>query len=122
MHELSIANSLIEIATEHVNKSGGGKVKTINLQIGAFSCVYRDALEFSFELVSKDTLLDGATLHVDCIPVTIYCQECDREVELAGIQSFRCPHCETPSAAIRRGKELDIVSIEVEENETTQVT
>ena len=121
MHELSIANSLIEIATEQVSKSGGGKVQAINLQIGALSCVHRDALLFSFELVSKDTMLEGANLNIDNVPVTIYCRECDREVELPGIQIFRCPHCETPSAAIRRGKELDIVSIEILENEPTQV-
>ena len=121
MHELSISNSLIEIVAELVSQAGGGKVTAVNLQIGALSCIHPSALEFCFDLVSKDTVLDGAKLNIDNIPVTIYCVQCDREFELPGIQSFCCPTCETPSAAIRRGRELDIISIEILENEPTQV-
>ena len=121
MHELSIANSLIEIATEHANAAGSAQVTAINLQIGVLSCVHRSALEFSFELVTKDTILEGASLNIGTLPVTIYCGSCEQEVELPGIQKFRCPVCDTPSADIRQGRELDVVSIEIVEDETAQV-
>ena len=113
MHELSIANSIVEIATQHVQEAGGGRVSQIHLRIGSLSCVHRDALLFSFDLITADTPLAGAKLQIVELPVVIYCRYCDCLRELPGVQQFRCPHCQTPSADIRQGKELDIDSIEL---------
>ena len=122
MHELSIANSIVEIATEHAVEAGATRINSITLRVGALSCVHKSALEFSFELVTKETILEGAILKVIDIPVSIFCDPCGREVMLPGIQSFRCPVCDTPSAAIRQGRELDIDSIEISEKKETEVS
>ena len=117
MHELSIANNIIEIATEQMAKAGCDVIDCINLEIGALTCVHPSALEFCFEMASKDTLAEGARLKIETIPVTIYCDICDREFELAGIQNQSCPQCDDQSATVRRGKELDIISIEIVDNQ-----
>ena len=122
MHELSIANSLVEIASEHAADAGAEKIKTITLRIGALSCVHQDALRFSFELITKDTMLEGAQLEITAVPVTIFCSDCNKESELPGIQSFRCPICDAPTADIRRGRELDIDSIEIIEKHEIEVS
>jgi hydrogenase nickel incorporation protein HypA/HybF len=122
MHEFSIANSLVEIATEHATNAGAEKINAVTLRIGALSCVHKNALEFSFELITKDTILEGAQLEVIDVPVTIFCAPCDKEVALDGIQCFRCPTCDTPSADIRHGRELDIDSIEITEMNKTIVS
>lgn len=122
MHELSIANSLVEIAIEHATAAGADRIQAINLEIGALSCVHQSALQFSFELVTKGTVLEGAQLNITSVPVVIYCQVCDRQVELPGIQQFRCPQCNTASADIRQGKELEMTSIEIVERENAQVS
>ena len=124
MHELSIANSLVEIATEYlaeerVENDESSVVKSITLRIGALSCVHKSALDFSFELVTKDTPLEGAELKIIDVPVAIFCKSCEHEIDLPGIQRFRCPVCDTPSADIRRGKELDIDTIEIAANAPT---
>lgn len=111
MHELSIAESIVQLATEHAQAAGAKQVTNVTLQIGALSCVHEDALRFSFDLVTQDTLLAGAELIIQRIPVIVHCPTCDRDVELPGIQKFRCPVCDTPSADIRAGRELDILSI-----------
>ena len=80
------------------------------------SCVHKNALEFSFELVTQDTILEQAELRIVEMPVVFFCANCEREVELPGIQRFRCPECDTPSAEIRGGQELDIESIEIVED------
>jgi len=59
-------------------------------------------------------MLGGSKLIVEELPVVIFCEICGKNVELPGIQSFRCPVCNTPSAAIRQGKELEVRSIEIE--------
>ncbi len=122
MHELSIANSLVEIATQHATAAGAERVKSITLKIGALSCVHQSALEFSFELVTRDTMLEGAELVFINVPVVIYCPGCAEEMALPGIQRFRCPQCDTPSADIRQGRELDIECIEIVETEPTEMS
>jgi hydrogenase nickel incorporation protein HypA/HybF len=113
MHELSIANSLVDVATEHARANGAERILSVTVRVGALSCVHKSALEFSFELVSQGTMLEGASLQIIDVPVAVFCETCQREVELAEIQRFRCPDCDTPSADIRRGRELDIATIEI---------
>ena len=113
MHELSIATSIVEAVTEHLREAGGGDVAAVTLRIGRLSCVHEDALRFSFDLVREGTPLAAAELRVVEVPVAIWCPTCRAEVELPGIQSFACPACGTKSGDIRRGRELDLESIEL---------
>lgn len=120
MHELSIASHLVEIATQHIQDLGSVRVERIRLKIGALSCVHPDSLLFSFGLVTAETTLAGAELHIESLPILIYCKSCDAVRELPGVQSFRCPTCQTLSADIRQGRELDIDSIEYVEMEPSK--
>jgi hydrogenase nickel incorporation protein HypA/HybF len=112
VHELSIANRIVEIASERCREEGA-RAKAVTLRIGALSCVHEDALRFSFDLVREGTPLADATLRIVSVPVTIWCGPCGREVALPGIQKFACPACGTPSGDIRGGRELDLESIEL---------
>lgn len=115
MHELSLATSIVEAVTQEVRAEGGGRVAAVTVRIGRLSCVHEDALRFSFDLVREATPLAEATLRVIDVPVVIWCPTCQAEVELPGIQSFACPTCGTKSGDIRRGRELDLESIELVE-------
>ncbi len=113
MHELSIAQSLVEISNTAAQEAGATKVEAVYLQLGALAGVVKDALLFSFEIAAEGTLLAGARLEIEDIPVSIFCSHCQAEAELASIQSFRCPRCNMPSGHIVRGRELDIVGLEI---------
>jgi hydrogenase nickel incorporation protein HypA/HybF len=89
-------------------------VRAVHLRLGTLSGVVRGALEFSYEIAAEGTILAGSTLVVKELPVTVYCPECAREVELVSIQRFRCPLCDTLTGDIRQGRELEIESIEVD--------
>lgn len=115
MHELSLATSVVELATRHAAEQGGGRVTAVTLRIGRLSCVHEDALRFSFDLVRAGTPLADARLEIVPVPVRIWCPACGGERELPGIQRFACPDCGTPSADIRAGRELDLESIELVE-------
>ncbi|MCG8459777.1 MAG: hydrogenase maturation nickel metallochaperone HypA [Holophagales bacterium] len=114
MHELSVAHSLVEMASEAAREAGATRVREVRLAIGALSCVAPEALEFCFELASRDTPLAGARLRYRRLPVVIHCPTCREDKELEGIQSFRCPVCATPSADLRQGRELEIETLEIE--------
>ena len=114
MHELSIVHGIIDTVTESVQASNGKAVIATFLRVGALSGVVKDALLFSFDIATEGTLLAGSKLVVEELPVVIFCKTCNETRELPGVQSFRCPVCQTPSADIRQGKELEIRSIEIE--------
>ncbi len=113
MHELSIAQRLVEIALENMQEANAEIVVAVTVRIGALSCVHEDALQFGFELVTQATPLADAVLRIIKLPVAIYCESCEKVLELRSIQCFQCPVCGTPSADIRQGCELDLQSIEV---------
>jgi hydrogenase nickel incorporation protein HypA/HybF len=114
VHELSIACSIVETATGHVRRLGGGLVRTVHLRIGALSCVHEDALRHGFELVREGTPLATATRAITTVPVRIWCPVCRLESELSGIQRFACPGCGHLSGDIRAGRELEIESLVIE--------
>ena len=70
MHELSIVQNLIELASEGAAREGSNCVRKINVRIGALAGVDYDALQFSFELASEGTACKGAVLEVGaaCLP------------------------------------------------------
>ncbi|MEM9825044.1 MAG: hydrogenase maturation nickel metallochaperone HypA [Planctomycetota bacterium] len=122
MHEMSIARNLIDLVQSHLDTLGdeqvgtqqinAGQIVRLHLRVGALSCVHQDALKFSFEMMTADTSLANAELVFQTLPVRIFCTPCDQEVTLPGIQRFRCPICDTPSADIRQGQELDLDHLE----------
>jgi hydrogenase nickel incorporation protein HypA/HybF len=117
MHELSIALSMIEMATEESQRRGGAKVNALHVKLGPLSGVVKDALLFSYEVASNGTMLEGSHLVIEDVPVVIYCSECQAEQRLESIQRFCCPVCGTLSSEVVRGRELEFVAMEIEEKE-----
>jgi hydrogenase nickel incorporation protein HypA/HybF len=64
MHELSIAASIVEIASEEASRRGC-RVEAVHLRLGALSGVVREALEFSWELACGETPVAGARLEIE---------------------------------------------------------
>lgn len=116
MHELSIAHGIVEVVTESARAAGVARIRTVNVNVGRLSGVEAGALEFSYDLVAADTMLAGSRLVIQEIPIVVFCAPCNTERELPGVQRFRCPVCDTPSGDIRRGRELEVASIEVWED------
>lgn len=117
MHELSIVTSIVDTVTESVAAYPGAQVKEVRLRVGALASVVEDSLQFCWELTTEGTPLAGSKLVVNTLPVVMHCEACAQEVELAGVQSFRCPRCGEPCSDLRQGRELEIDSIEIDEIE-----
>ena len=113
MHEVSICESIIDILKEQAAKEGASKVKSVRLKIGEMAGVVEDSLRFAFEIVSKDTLADGAKLIIDNIPLTAKCRSCGRDFHIVGY-AFSCKHCDSPEIEVVSGRELEVVEIDME--------
>jgi hydrogenase nickel incorporation protein HypA/HybF len=117
MHELSIALSMIEMASEEAERRGNVRVNALHLKLGPLSGVVKDALLFSYEVACNGTLLEGSQLVIEDVPVVIYCAECQSERQLESIQRFCCSVCGSLSSDVVSGKELEFVAMEIEELE-----
>jgi len=115
MHELSIVSSVVETVQESLASYPGARVVEVRLKVGALASVVVDSLEFCWGIATEDTPLAGSRLVVVTVPVVMHCPHCDADVELDGVQSFRCPLCDEPCSDLRQGRELDIESYEIEE-------
>jgi hydrogenase nickel incorporation protein HypA/HybF len=115
MHELSIVASVVDSVTETLASYPGAQVLEVRLKVGALASVVVDSLEFCWGIATEDTPLAQTKLVVRTVPVVIRCATCERDVELDGVQSLRCPVCGETTMDVRQGRELEIESIEIED-------
>jgi hydrogenase nickel incorporation protein HypA/HybF len=115
MHELSLAYSLIELAEDQLRAlpQPVPRVERVGVRLGAFSGVAEEALQFCFDAASRGTLLEGAVLEVEQLPLRAFCPICQTEQTLPSIQSLRCPVCFSLTTVLTGGRELQLSYLEV---------
>jgi len=114
MHELAIAQSIVEAVEAKVSECNAAHVKGVRLKIGEASGVVTDSLTFCFEmLASLDPSLAGAQLLIDTMPHCAYCRYCDREFSVTNFVA-QCPTCKEWSNKIVSGTELQLLEMEFE--------
>ncbi|GAB4310968.1 MAG: hydrogenase maturation nickel metallochaperone HypA [Bacteroidales bacterium] len=112
MHELSIVMSIIDIAEGEARKAEASAITEIELEIGQFSGVEKDALDFAIEAGKKGTMLEEAEWVVHHIRGEAVCSECGTQFNPDELFS-PCPSCGSPFHEWRKGKELRVKSIKV---------
>jgi len=113
MHELSIVLSIIEGVTEEAELRGARGVTAVHLKLGPLSGVVKPALLFAYDLACAGTLLEGSQLIVDESPMVVHCPTCDADRTIESPQSFRCPVCGAYAANTSRGREIQVVAMEL---------
>ncbi len=117
MHEMSIVQALIEQVGIEIRKSGEtGVVRGVDVVIGRLSGVHVDSIEFAFEVLSPNTIADGAELRISRPSALIDCRECSNRQSMDGVL-MQCPNCGSGDVTIEGGRELLLQSIELEQKE-----
>ncbi len=111
MHELSLAESVVRIATVH---AAGRAVVKVELKVGHLRQVVPSALEFAFELVAQGTPVEGAELVLEEVPAAGRCRRCGAESELPGFP-LACAACGGLDLELLRGEELLVDALELHE-------
>jgi len=113
MHEMSIAESLVDIIRDEMSKNNARALKSVRLHIGEISAVVPQALSFCFHVITEGTEMEGARLDMDIVPLRGYCHPCDRDFPIENFE-FACPYCGNREIETISGQDLSIVEIEVE--------
>ena len=111
MHELSLANAVVDTVIKHARES---RVQKINLKIGRLRQVVPESLDFYFGIVSRGTLCEGATLVQDVVPARLNCESCGHGWE-PDLPVFRCPQCNGGETIVLSGEEFEVDTILLQE-------
>jgi len=113
MHELSIAQSILDIVNQHLPAGNTTHVKSVKVKIGKLSNVLPDSLRFCFEAITKDSDFEKTQLILNIIPITIKCNDCNTLTEINDFV-FSCPSCVSTNINVIDGDDLNIEEIEIE--------
>lgn len=116
MHELSIAQAIVNVAARHAGES---RVARVYVRVGQLRQVVPSALEFSFELCAHGTPAEGAELELELVPIAVMCRSCGAHSEPGGFP-LACGACGGLVVDVVQGEELQVESLELEEAELSR--
>ncbi|GAB6178307.1 hydrogenase maturation nickel metallochaperone HypA [Desulfobaculum senezii] len=117
MHEMSIAQSLISIIKEEMEKHGLTTLRRVRVKHGKLAAIVPESLHFAFEACTLGTPLEGAELDMEVIPLILECGECGLRFspEEPDALFVPCPDCgEGIGHKVLQGKELYLDNMEAE--------
>jgi len=119
MHELSIAQEIIENIIRSAQEHNAEKIEKITLEVGKLLLLNPEQLKFGLELLSKDTPAEGMEIEIKFIPAKIKCKNnhitsISPDVEFLDIaRHLKCSCCDS-EVEIIGGRELIIKRIVAE--------
>jgi len=113
MHEMSVTMSLLDLVLKEAAKAGASKIKTVNIVLGAMTGIIDRYVQANFELLSQNTLAEGASLSFRNVLQQARCRHCAHTFQISDFE-WNCPRCQSSEIEITGGNELYVESIEVE--------
>jgi hydrogenase nickel incorporation protein HypA/HybF len=114
MHELGIANSVLEAVQAEAARHPGAVPVKVALRVGELSGVDPDALSFSFEVLVTDTPWQRLAIEIETKPREHRCRPCGVTFRVQDY-NFACPECGGFQTACVSGDELELAYLEFEE-------
>lgn len=111
MHEVAIAQNLLDIACQSAKENDLRKIDKISVVAGELNAIVLDALQFAFQVISQNTIAEGASLEYRQIPALVKCESCNKEFHWKESGYF-CPYCFQLSNQLIQGNELYVDYIE----------
>jgi hydrogenase nickel incorporation protein HypA/HybF len=110
MHELSLAENVLEIAEDRRRQAHAGKIASIALEIGQLSAVEPEALRFAMDALIPDSTAAGARVEYQLVAGSALCRGCATGFTLENLYDA-CPHCQSFDKQILAGDKLLIKSV-----------
>lgn len=123
MHELSMAQGIINAVLETAENNNATEVTEIYIEVGRLAMLNPEQLRFLLDVLVENTIAENARIDISEIPVTISCPECGYE-GIANLDDsdhyapiIECPNCENMRISILDGRDCVVKNIVVEKPE-----
>jgi len=116
MHEMGIANSILDGVAAEVRRRPGVRPLKVGVRVGELAGLDPDALRFAFEALTIDTPLVNLKLDIEFRAAHSRCRDCGHEFEVRNYELL-CPACGSLSTDRISGDELEFAYLEIEEPE-----
>lgn len=116
MHEMGIANSILEAVRNEARRYPDAHPTKVGVRVGELAAIDPEALSFCFEVLARDTDLDGLRLEIEVCPRRHRCRQCRSEFTVSNYD-FECPECHSMVSDCISGDELQLAYLEVEDRE-----
>ena len=113
MHEMSLAEGIVQLVEEAARTDGCSKVTTVWLEIGQLAAVEIESLRFCFDAVTRDGIAEGARLEIIETPGQGWCMKCEGNVPVTALYE-PCPVCGSYQIQVTGGSEMRVKEFEVE--------
>ena len=113
MHEMSLAEGVLQLVEDTARREQASRVKLVVLEIGKLSSVAPEALSFCFEAVTRGSIADGAALEIVDVPGAGWCVQCAATVPIAE-RYGECPVCGSHQVQPTGGTEMRVREIGIE--------
>jgi hydrogenase nickel incorporation protein HypA/HybF len=112
MHEMSLAESVVQIAEETARSHGATRISLVLVEVGRLAGVEIEALRFCFDAASRESLAAGARLVVEQPDGQAWCMPCSETVPLSSLAD-PCPRCGSHQLQVTGGNELKVREVEI---------
>ena len=110
---MALAESVLQIVEETARHHGASRVRAVHLMIGRLSHVEPEALTFSFEVVTRNSIAQDAQLEIHTSEGVAWCMECSDTVSLDRLGDA-CPRCAGYQLQVTGGDEMRVRDIEID--------
>lgn len=115
MHELSIAQNILKVINSSVTSDKLQLVDKVFLKLGVLSNVMIYPLQSAFNILIENSDLQQCKLIIEKIPIIISCTACNYSKPSYEF-IYLCPDCGSSDISIAGGDNLEITSINLQDN------
>jgi hydrogenase nickel incorporation protein HypA/HybF len=112
MHEMSLAEGVLQLIEASARQQEFSRVSAVWLEIGQLSGVEVEAMKFCFDAVTRGSVAQGARLEIIALPGTGWCMACAKTVAMAEVFG-ECPDCGGYQLQVTGGTEMRVKELEV---------
>lgn len=112
MHELAVTENILDTAIKYAKQAGAERVTDIYLVIGELSSIIDESIQFYWDILSENTICQGAKLHFERIKLHLECQNCHHIYQVDNVL-VPCPKCNSYKTKIHKGDEFRLESIDI---------
>lgn len=113
MHEMSLAEGVLQLIEEEARTQNFSRVKTVWLEIGQLAGVEVEAMRFCFDAVVRDSIVQDAQLVIIETPGQARCLHCAEVVQVQALFDS-CPKCGSHQIQVTGGNGMRVKELDVE--------